>query len=118
MKRLIHWAALAAAVVTATVGLVMPGSAAQAQPGFPCPKIIAVCAFTGPGGQGQLRLIFDQEPVISPPIRSAMNNTPESWCFYSAPYFNGPRRQVSPFETVEDFGFFVRSAKPGPCEWQ
>jgi hypothetical protein len=118
MKRLIHWASLAAAVVTATVGLILPGSAAQAQPPFPCPRIQAVCAFTGPGGQGQLRLIFHEEAVIEPPIRSAANNIPGFWCFYSEPFFNGQRREVSQFETVEDFGFGVQSAKPGQCEWQ
>jgi hypothetical protein len=118
MKRLIRSAALVAAVVTAAAGLVSPVAGAAVRSEFPCPRILAVCGFTEPGGQGELVLIFEDEPWLNPPIRSAMNNTPDFWCFYANPDFGGQRRQVSRGETVQDFGFPVQSAMRGMCGWQ
>jgi Peptidase inhibitor family I36 len=118
MRRLIRWAALVAAVVTVAAGLITPAAAAPAPSDFRCPRIIAVCGYTEPGGQGELVLIFTDERALDRPIRSAMNNTPLPWCFYSAPDFNGERRAVSRGETVADFGFAVQSARRGECPWQ
>jgi hypothetical protein len=115
MKRLIRAAALVAAVVTATTGLVSPVAAGQARSGYPCPRIIAVCGFAEPGGRGELVLIFEDEPMLDSPIRSAMNNTPDFWCFYSRPAFTGQSLEVASGQTVEDFGFPVRSAMRGGC---
>src|ERR671914_1717457 len=115
MQRSIRLAALVAAVVTSTVGFVSPTAAAQVRSTFPCPRILAVCGFTEPNGQGDLVLIFEDEPEVAPPIRSAMNNTQDFWCFYSDPGFAGQRRQVSRGETVQDFGFPVQSAMRGMC---
>jgi hypothetical protein len=120
MKRLIRWAALVAAVVPVTAGLVSPvaQAAAQTRSEFPCPRIVAVCGYTEPGGQGDLVLIFNDEPDLAPPIRSAINNTPDFWCFFSDPGFEGQRREVSRGETVQDFGFAVQSAMRDGCAWQ
>ncbi|MEQ4716972.1 hypothetical protein [Nonomuraea sp. B19D2] len=106
----------AAALATAVAYLAAPTSPASAQSGFPCPRIMAICAYTEPGGQGALRLIFEDTPEIEPPFLSAQNQTSGPWCFYSEPGFAGQRREVSAGEAVEDFGFPVRSLKEGLCE--
>ncbi|MFF4415369.1 peptidase inhibitor family I36 protein [Streptosporangium sp. NPDC001559] len=123
MNRFTRWAALTAAAVTVSTGLAMPASAATApttqapaaRDGFVCPLILAVCGFAQPGGIGQRVLFTGARAVIVPPLRSAANNTPDTWCFYSERGFGGDRREVSPFEKVEDFGFDAYSAKPGNC---
>jgi hypothetical protein len=118
MKRLIRSAALVAALVIAAAGLVSPTAAAQARSASRCTRIIAVCGFTEPSGRGELVLIFEDEIVLNTPIRSAMNNTPDFWCFYSRPGFSGQSREVSRGETDMDFGFLVRSARSERCTWQ
>ncbi|MFD0888970.1 peptidase inhibitor family I36 protein [Streptosporangium algeriense] len=125
MNTLTRWAALTAAAVTVGAGLAMPASAAtiSVQPttvreGFVCPLVIAVCGFAQPGGYGQRVLLLGERGRIVPPLRSAANNTPDFWCFYSQSDFRGDRREVSPGEKVENFGFAVNSASPGRCAWQ
>jgi Peptidase inhibitor family I36 len=119
MKRFVKKVATLAAVGAAAVGTaVLPAASAHAAPEFPCPRVLAVCTWTEPGGQGRARLLFEADPHIVPHVRSAQNQTPEPWCFYEEADFSGnQRREVSPWETVHDFGFPVRSARPGPC-WQ
>ncbi|MGN9783896.1 hypothetical protein ACTMTF_20850 [Nonomuraea sp. ZG12] len=121
MTTLLRRTAVLLAAVTAAAGLALPASAATsaassttAAAQVPCPRILAVCAQTA---QGELRIIVRDEPVIVPPVVRAVNQTPEPWCFFSAPGFNGDRREVSPWETVEDFGFEVFSARRGACTW-
>ncbi|MGN9844549.1 hypothetical protein ACTMTI_41120 [Nonomuraea sp. H19] len=120
MTALLRRVAVLLATATAAAGLALPASAAapttaaaQAAP-LPCPRIIGVCAYTA---AGDLRIIARDEPYIVPPVVQAVNQTPEFWCFFSAPGFNGDRREVAPWETVEDFGFEVFSARPGACAW-
>jgi hypothetical protein len=124
MKMLLARSALLAAAATVMTGLVLPASSAQARPravpagpGFLCPRITAVCAFTAPNGHGERRLIFTPQSRIHPPLRSAVNQTPGPWCFYAEPGFSGDRREVSAGETVNDFGFGSRSVRPGRCKW-
>jgi len=113
---------LAAAISTAAAtGLALPASAAQPAPTaqaaapWPCPRILAVCAQTA---EGELRIITRDERAVFPPIVRAANNTPEFWCFYSTPGYGGDRREVAPWETVEDFGFEVFSVRHGQCTWE
>ncbi|MEU7004987.1 hypothetical protein [Nonomuraea sp. NPDC046570] len=121
MTTLLRRAAVLLATVTAAAGLALPASAtapttaaAQAAAPLPCPRIPGICAHTA---EGALRIIFKGEPYIVPPVVQAVNQTPEVWCFFSAPGFHGDRREVAPRETVESFGFDVLSARPGPCTW-
>ena len=121
MTTLLRRAAVLLATATAAAGLALPASAtapttaaAQAAAPLPCPRILAVCAFNA---AGELRIITRAEPYIVPPVVRAVNQTPEVWCFFSEPGFNGDRREVAPQETVEDFGYQVHSARPGPCTW-
>lgn len=119
MKNLSRRAAMVVAVLTAATGLALPTTTAHAAEAYPCPRVVAVCAWTEPGGQGDLRLLWDDTPYIVPPVRSAQNQTPEPWCFYNAPgYMGDERREVARNETVADFGFDALSAKRGPCQWQ
>ncbi|GLW12664.1 hypothetical protein Misp01_77920 [Microtetraspora sp. NBRC 13810] len=120
MKR-IRWAAVAAAAATAGTGLALPTPAAAtaapvaAPANFICPLIIAVCAFTEPGGTGSRKIIIRDEANLAPPVRSAINNTGEPWCFYSSPGFQGSNREVSAGGVVPNFGFAARSARSGSC---
>lgn len=116
MTTLLRTAAVLLATATAAVGLALPASAASAQAAAPrpCPRILAVCAYTA---AGELKLLFDDEDSIDPPIVWAANNTPDVWCFFSEPGFSGARREVAQGETVENFGFEVSSARRYPCTW-
>lgn len=119
MKNLPRHAAMVAAVLTAATGLALPTTAAHAAESYPCPRVQAVCVWTEPGGHGDLRLLWAEEPYIVPPVRSAQNQTPEPWCFFNAPGYQGDeRREVTHNETVADFGFDALSARQGPCQWQ
>jgi hypothetical protein len=120
MTTLLRRAAVLLATATAAAGLALPASAtppttaaAQAAASLSCPRL-AVCVLNV---VGQFRILTRFEPDIVPPVVRAENQTPEAWCFFSEPGFNGDRREVAPQETVEDFGFQVRSARPGPCTW-
>ncbi|MBF8185588.1 hypothetical protein ITP53_07525 [Nonomuraea sp. K274] len=117
MTTLVRRAAVLLATVTAAAGLALPASAAApttAAAPLPCPRILAVCAHTA---AGELRIITRDEPYIVPPVVRAVNQTPEPWCFFAAPGFDGDRREVAPWETVEAFGFDVFSARRGMCTW-
>ena len=120
MTTLLGRTAVLLAMATAAVGLAVPAAAvtttaAQAAAQVPCPRAIGlVCGQTA---EGELRIITRDEHIILPPIVRALNQTPGPWCFFSAPGFNGDRREVAPWETVEDFGFEVLSARHGACTW-
>lgn len=117
MKRFVKKMLTLSAVVGAAAGsAIMPAASAHADAQLPCYRIAAVCAWSEPGGQGELRLLFGPEFILDPPVQSAQNQTQEPWCFYREPGFRGDeRRQVQPNETAYDFGFQAYSAKPGPC---
>lgn len=119
MKRFARKLMALAAVGVAAAAAVVPAAGAQAaEAQLNCPRIYGVCGWTGPAGQGQLRLFFGPEPFVVPPLRSAQNQTGEPYCFYSEQVFRGDqRREVSPGETVHDFGFDVYSLKPGFCTY-
>ncbi|MEU4573962.1 hypothetical protein [Nonomuraea sp. NPDC023979] len=113
--RLRKAAGLLLATATAAAGLALPAAAAQAAAPIPCPKIIGVvCAQTA---AGELRFFTADQPSIVPPVVRAVSQDHEPWCFYAEPDYNGERREVSPWELVEDFGFDVHSARRGQCTW-
>ncbi|MFD1545798.1 hypothetical protein [Nonomuraea guangzhouensis] len=121
MTTLLRRAAVLLATATAAAGLALPASATaptatagQAAAPLSCPGVVGVCALNV---AGVFRIITSGEPYLAPPVVAAVNQTPEPWCFFSAPGFNGDRREVAPQESVEDFGFHVQSARPGPCTW-
>ncbi|MFC4016257.1 peptidase inhibitor family I36 protein [Nonomuraea purpurea] len=117
MNSFSRWAMLVTATATMSTGLVLPASAATSQPqiDFVCPLVVSVCGFTQPNGSGQRKLLFDQQARINPALRSAANNTGNTWCFYSQDSFRGQSREVSAGDVVNDFGFGVRSARPSSC---
>lgn len=117
MRRIAKKAAALTAVGLAAAGAaVLPAATARADPGFLCPRAVGVCAWTRPGGTGELRILFGDEPFIEPPVRSALNQTAGTWCFYRRPFHTGEeRREVQPFETVHEFGFAAHSARRGRC---
>ncbi len=118
MKKFSLRAAMVVAVLTTPTGLALPTTTAHAAESYPCPRVLAVCVWTEPGGQGDLSLLWVDTPFV-PSVRSAQNQTPQPWCFYNAPGYQGDqRREVARNETVADFGFDALSAKPGPCQWQ
>ncbi|MGW0859258.1 hypothetical protein [Streptomyces sp. NPDC002690] len=112
-------AAAFSAVAAASLGTgVLSAPAAQAAPPI-CPLVVAVCTWTEPGFEGNLRLLFDGEGLLMPPVRSAVNQDVQAWCFYERPYFDnrGEMREVSVGEQVNDFGFEARSATQGQCQY-
>ncbi|MFJ8313753.1 peptidase inhibitor family I36 protein [Streptomyces sp. NPDC094147] len=75
-----------------------------------------VCTWTGPDGEGGLRLLNHDEFFLPGGVRSAQNQDREPWCFYTGPAFSGPRLQLNPRETNRDLAFPARSARRGFCE--
>lgn len=117
MKRFVKKAVSFAAVSAAALGVaVLPATSAHAAPEFPCPRIMAVCTWSEPGGQGRAGLVFEDRDFLNPPVQSAQNQTDQTWCFFDAPGFQGEqRREIQPWETAHDFGFAAYSARRGGC---
>ncbi|MFG3244917.1 hypothetical protein, partial [Streptomyces sp. NPDC048157] len=95
-----------------------PAASAQARPVPLCPAVIGACTWTEPAYEGDLRILFDQEPTVAPPTRSVSNQDVQSWCFYERPFFDdrGQKREVAAGEAVRDLGFDAHSAQQGPCQ--
>jgi hypothetical protein len=113
-------AAVLLATATAAAGLALPVSAATVTTAaqaaqVPCPRVFGIVC--GQTATGEVKIFRSGEPDILPPIVRAVNQHFGPWCFFSAPDFDGDRREVARGETVEDFGFEVFSARPGACTW-
>jgi len=120
VKRLMHKVGLFAAVAAATLGTAaLPATAAHAAPVPMCPMVVGVCTWTDPSFEGELRILFNEEPFIQPSVRSASNQDVQPWCFYEQPFFGkqGQMREVSTGEVVHDFGFDAHSATQGNCQY-
>lgn len=120
MKRFAQKLALFSAVATAALGTaVLPATQAQARPVPLCPLVVGVCTWTAPAFEGDLRILFNEEPFIQPAARSASNQDVQPWCFYEQPFFGkqGQMREVSAGEAVHDFGFDAHSAMQGLCQY-
>lgn len=120
MKSTMKKVALLSAVAMASLGTaVLPAAQAQAAPQPICPLVVGVCTWTEPGFEGDMRILFDEEPVLVPPVRSATNQDFQTWCFYERPFFDnqGQMREVNAGETVNDFGFGAQSAQRGQCDY-
>ncbi|MFJ5846866.1 peptidase inhibitor family I36 protein [Streptomyces sp. NPDC092903] len=119
MKRFMQNVGLFTAVAMAGLGTaVLPAATAQAaEPN--CPQVVGVCTWTEPSFGGDMRILFDGEPVLTPPIRSAQNQDVQTWCFYERPFYDnqGQMREVNANETVDDFGFDAHSANQGQCNY-
>ena len=111
--------ALFTAVAVASLGTtVLPATTAHAAEPI-CPMVVGVCTWTEASFEGDMRIVFDEESVLVPPVRSAVNRDFQTWCFYERPFFDnrGQQREVNSGETVNDFGFDAHSAKQGQCDW-
>ncbi|MFJ4922313.1 hypothetical protein [Streptomyces sp. NPDC088725] len=109
------------AVAVAGLGTaVLPAASAHAAAQPICPPVIGVCTWTEPNFESDLRILFDEEPFIAPPVRSARNQDFQTWCFYERPFFDnrGQVREVNRGETVNDFGFSAHSARRGQCGYK
>ncbi|MEE1792612.1 hypothetical protein PUR28_17860 [Streptomyces sp. BE308] len=112
-------AGVRAVVAVAGVAMaVLPAVSAQARPVPLCPAVVGVCTWTETAYEGDLRLLFNEEPSLVPPVRSVSNQDVQSWCFYERPFFDdqGQRREVGAGSAVRDLGFDAHSAQQGRCE--
>ncbi|MFJ2812643.1 peptidase inhibitor family I36 protein [Streptomyces sp. NPDC087294] len=121
MKRFMKKVGLASALVMAGAGLAaLPTATAQAAAPYPvCPRVTAVCTWTEPSFEGEMRILFNGKELLQPPVRSALNQSFDTWCFYERPFFDnrGQMREVNRGEEVHDFGFPAHSAREGQCHW-
>lgn len=91
--------AIAAAAVGASV--LLPATAqgqgqgqgqgqARAQAQIPiCPHVVGLCTWTEPNSEGRVRMLPRAEPQVNPPVRSAKNQTSQTWCLYPRPSYAG-----------------------------
>ncbi|MEO3874351.1 peptidase inhibitor family I36 protein [Nonomuraea sp. B12E4] len=105
----------ALALAVATAGLVLPATAARADPPLPCPRIEGVCVWMGKAGRGELWILHEARHALLPPVLSAQNQTGSPWCFFEQPIYKGRTRTVAAGETVHRLGFHSASARPGAC---
>ncbi len=117
MKRFVRHALAIFAATAAILGTgVLPAaSAAQADEPVPCPRVIGVCTYSEPEGQGVPRLYFQDEPLADPVFRTVQNQSPQPWCVYAHPYFGAPQQQVEPWQTLRNLPFAAASLRPGSC---
>ncbi|MER6574712.1 hypothetical protein [Nonomuraea sp. NPDC001023] len=95
-------------------GIAQPATAAApAAADFACPPVLGICAYDV---DDNLRVLYDDEADIVPPIVRAANYSGDSWCFYNWFGYGGDRRELAPGQVADDFGFVVRSARRGPCD--
>ncbi|MGC5402111.1 hypothetical protein ACPXCP_41050 [Streptomyces sp. DT20] len=116
--KLVHKAGNLALVAVATIGMtVLPAVSAQARPVPLCPAVVRACTWTQTAYEGDLRILFNEEPVVQPAARSVSNQDVQPWCFYERPFFDdqGQKREVGSGEVVSDLGFNANSAQQGAC---
>ncbi|WP_371776797.1 hypothetical protein [Streptomyces sp. NBC_01438] len=119
MKRFMRNAGTLCAVAVASIGMtVLPAVSAQAAPAPICPAVVGVCTWTEAAYEGNLRLLFDEEPAVVPPVQSVSNQDFQPWCFYERPFFDagGKKREVAGGQAVKDLGFAAHSAQQGRCQ--
>ncbi|MFJ1958425.1 hypothetical protein ACIOGT_36160 [Streptomyces microflavus] len=117
--KLVKRAGSLAMVAMATIGMtVVPAATANAAPFPVCPMVVAACTWTEASYEGEMRLFFQEEPMLAPPVRSVSNQDYQAWCFYEQPFYGsgGQSRQVNPGEAVRDLGFDAHSAQQGSCQ--
>ncbi|MCB5911988.1 peptidase inhibitor family I36 protein [Streptomyces pinistramenti] len=118
--KLMRKAGSLAVVTLATVAMtVLPAVSAQARTLPDCPQVAGVCTWTQAAYEGEGQIIFSEEQVIQPAVRSVSNPSRQTWCFYERPLFDdqGRKREIRSGRAVSDLGFNATSAKPGSC-WQ
>lgn len=118
MSRSVRRPLVSVAVAIGSFGLAVPGGSAVADEPLACPRIAGICVWSEPEGEGELRLVFQEERVelLDPPGQSVQNQTETSWCLYQATGFgDGPRRTLEASETVRQLDFKVQSVHPGGC---
>ncbi|MET9414350.1 peptidase inhibitor family I36 protein [Streptomyces klenkii] len=117
---------IAAAVVGAAVAL-LPAAAAQgrtqgwtesraespAQAQFPlCPQVIGLCTWAEADAEGPARMFQRPAPRLNPPVRSAKNQTGQTWCLYPRPSYAGRAVVLGSGSYTPGLGLTARSARP------
>ncbi|MET8989595.1 hypothetical protein ABZW49_29455 [Nonomuraea wenchangensis] len=107
------FAPLAGALTFALAAGIAQPAAAHAAADFACPPVLGICAYDV---DENLRVLYDDEADIIPPIVRAANYSGDSWCFYNWFGYGGASRELAPGQAADDFGFVVRAARRGSCD--
>ncbi|MEV4921584.1 peptidase inhibitor family I36 protein [Streptomyces roseoverticillatus] len=104
---------IAAAVVGASV--LLPATAAQSRPRqqIPiCPPVVGLCTWTEPDADGTTRMIQRPAPSLNPLVRSAKNQSGQTWCLYPRPSYAGRAFVLRSGSYTPGLGLAARSARP------
>ncbi|MDJ1133437.1 peptidase inhibitor family I36 protein [Streptomyces iconiensis] len=118
MRRFVRKSTAYAGTVLAgfSVTALLPAGGTPAVAPLPCAHVNALCAWTGPGGSGEQRVVRTETKALTPPVRSVRNLTNETWCLYEGRAFSGTQKfELTPYESRHDLGFAARSARPHSC---
>ncbi|MFF4218184.1 peptidase inhibitor family I36 protein [Streptomyces nondiastaticus] len=105
--------AIAAAVAGASV--LLPAAVAQGAPRarIPiCPQVIGLCTWTEPDAEGTTRMFQRPSANLNPPVRSAKNQTGQTWCLYPRPSYRGQAFVLRSGSYTPGLGLTARSARP------
>ncbi|WP_424892755.1 peptidase inhibitor family I36 protein [Streptomyces sp. XH2] len=104
---------MAAAVVGASV--LLPATAAQSlsRQQLPiCPHVVGLCTWTEPDAEGTTRMFQRPAPKLNPPVRSAKNQSGQTWCLYPSPAYEGQAFVLRSGSYTPGLGLTARSARP------
>ncbi|MCF3106109.1 peptidase inhibitor family I36 protein [Streptomyces roseoverticillatus] len=104
---------IAAAVVGASV--LLPAAAAQSRSRqeIPiCPQVIGLCTWTEPDAEGATRMFQRPTPKLNPLVRSAKNQSGQTWCLYPRPSYGGQPFVLRSGSYTPGLGLAARSARP------
>ncbi|MFF7019630.1 peptidase inhibitor family I36 protein [Streptomyces klenkii] len=120
-------------IATAVVGasVLLPAAAAQgrtpgqaesrtagwtesrAQARFPiCPQVIGLCTWAEADAEGPASMLQRPAPRLNPPVRSAKNQTGQTWCLYPRPSYAGRAVVLGSGSYTPGLGLTARSARP------
>ncbi|MEV8455501.1 peptidase inhibitor family I36 protein [Streptomyces sp. NPDC052095] len=116
MNRIVR-ALMTAGAIGATAVSTSVFSAAVAQAGEAvsvpiCNLDYSVCAYTEPQFEGQYVHIATPKTNLEPPIKSAVNRTNYTWCFYENPGYKGRSFALERGEENVSFPYPVHSTRP------
>ncbi|MFI9203124.1 peptidase inhibitor family I36 protein [Streptomyces sp. NPDC053048] len=77
-----------------------------------CPHVIGLCTWTQPNADGTTRMVQFADPHLNPPVRSAKNQTGQSWCLYPRPSYAGQPVVLPSGSYTPGLGLTARSARP------
>lgn len=107
------------AIVSAAVGVsvLLPTATAQGQARTQaqipiCPHVVGLCTWAEPNSEGRPRMLQRAEPNVNPPVRSAKNQTNQSWCLYPQPSYTGRPVVLPSGSYTPGLGLTARSVRP------